>query len=603
MFASEIKKEDLHKFKEKGFFEWYALHKDTKPSELSELLSNITDRRQYDREDVLDGNTIGELSRFDKDRTAKELINDLLLRRAKRDCEQYEQAYHYRFTDNELAIRGRNIVVKDGSLRMYMLPADDYRNFTVGYDTHCCQHWGDAGASCVWKYTTDPFAGVVVIERDGKVLAQAFVWTDEAKDTFVFDNMEFANDARINNYGDIITGYVKALPYKNVHMGVGYLEGGLSSWGRRITFAADIPTTLCGRPEYRDGWGGSNNAGIYTDYHFNGGEHHFARAFKKDGDLLIKERGHVHVETRPDEPTRWDTLMHPALRFLLNMPSMSIEERLDLGRRFLEDQTPEIQMKVVKANPHAVRYIENSTREVQMYVVEQDAKCADLINNPCPDVQRILVTQDPAYIKHINNPSEEMQIWAVQTNGLLLADIKDPSDRVIEEALRQNAYAINSVPEERRTENMMVIAVEKDPRIIGLLKNPGDAVITAALKKDPHTISLLSPDHAGWQTYAVSIDPAVISDIKNPIRPAVEKAIQGNGLLIRNFQYKYPEFRIEAVKQNGFALRALKNPTLEECIEAVKQNERVLSIVPANFKDEVMNSLEDSLIEEADRDI
>ena len=82
------------------------------------------------------------------------------------------------------------------------LQKDDYRNFTIGYDTNCCQHYGSIGGECLPCYCHDPYAGAVVIVKNsqmygdkwltGGAIAQAFTWVDNDKSTIVFDNMEFA---------------------------------------------------------------------------------------------------------------------------------------------------------------------------------------------------------------------------------------------------------------------------------------------------------------------------------------------------------------------------------------------------------------------------
>ena len=106
-----------------------------------------------------------------------------------------------------------------------ILEGDDPRQVMLGYDTECCQHLGDAGESAMMHGLLHPKAGFwVVTKRDsGKVVAQAESW-ELNRNTLVFDNIEFANDAEIAQYKEIIGKWVAESSYKNVIMGCGYNE-------------------------------------------------------------------------------------------------------------------------------------------------------------------------------------------------------------------------------------------------------------------------------------------------------------------------------------------------------------------------------------------
>lgn len=538
---------DIKRYIDKGFVEWYQANKDVSISNLVELLQ-----------------TENKISKFTAGKTAKELVTEVLLGRAIRDCRAMEEKYGYRFEDNEIAIRGRHVVAKEGKLKMYMLPADDYRNFTVGHDTHCCQVYGNAGESCVWKYTTDPFAACVVIEREGKILAQGFVWTDEAQDTLVFDNVEFADDRKVSQFTSIFAAWAKEMPYKNIHVGTGYNQQ-MRAWGKSVTYGAVIPTTLDGRTS---DWGRH----IYTDYRESD-----ARSIKTNGVMQIAEKTPVKVSTKPDEPTKWDDLARPETAFLLNDWRTPIEERLEFARDFLHEQTPEVQMEAVKKNPYAISYIENPTEEVQMYVVRQNAKHASLIKNPCFQVQAMLLEKDPEYIRSIANPTEEMQKIAVRHNGLLLKHIENPSPVVIRLAVEQNGYAVRFV--DNPTEDVQLAAIRSTPKVVSLIRNPSERVVRQAIHCDASVIGLIDRPAPHLQVEAVEIDPNVISSIKNPDYSAVKRAIEKNGLLIRSFQYQYPHLRDVAIEQNPYALRAISNPTEEEYVKAVRLNPAVANII------------------------
>ena len=198
--------------------------------------------------------------------TISELSQEIQNNWMQSEQHRYEQKYKFAFATNRVDIPGADKVVSMNGLKAYILPADDLRNFTVGYDTACCQHFGGAGENCVTAAVTRPNAGIFVIEKDGKIEAQAFVWAHKMQsrdgsfvfDSLAFDNIEFANDQNLNRHADVIAGYkngmtqdvyrackntmdfegilaayVKELPIQNVYMGTGYNV--MTSIGEKFT--------------------------------------------------------------------------------------------------------------------------------------------------------------------------------------------------------------------------------------------------------------------------------------------------------------------------------------------------------------------------------
>lgn len=542
---------------EKDFVAWYNKNKSVNTSDLVALLQESDN-----------------IARFNQNKSAKDIVFELKNARGISEARKMEEKYRYRFADNELAIRGRHVAASEGKMKMYMLQADDYRNFTIGIDTHCCQCYGNAGETCVYKYTTDPFAGAVVIERNGEILAQGFVWTDETKDTLVFDNVEFANDRNVSQFSDLFAAWCRAMPYSNIHVGTGYNQS-MKGWGKQIEEKekATLPTTLA-------------DGRCYSDYHGD------ARTLKRNGQMLVSERNPIRITTKPDEPTRWDALARPETAMWLNDCHSTIEERIAFAERFLNNPSPEVQMEAVQKDARMIQYIEHPTEEVQMYAVGRDAKFAELIQNPCHRVQEMLVDRDPNYIRKINNPSEEMALRAVQSNGLLLEAISNPSEEVCKAAVRENGYAIRFVAQP--SEELQRLAVRQSPKVVSLISYASESVKRLAISEDPHVISLLHEPSYELQMLAVNADPYIINEINSPERGAVRRAIEKCGLLIRNFQYQYPELRRVALEQNGFAIRTLNDPTHEEYLIAVRQNRAVLnSIRNPQLQADLMAALEE----------
>lgn len=550
----------------KGFPEWLNEHADVTPNDVLKIIEKIS-----------------EVDKIDPAISAKDLISMIENRRGYEDCKRFEERsiykqVGYKFENNELAIKGRHIVAKQGNLTMRMLAPDDYKNFTIGIDTHCCQRYGDAGESCVYKYTSDPFAGAVVIERGDKVIAQGFVWVDVAADTFVFDNVELDNDREVQQFTGLFAAYAKALPYANVHIGTGYNQG-MNGWGQKVLFdkknpiSAIMPTTIDGRTNITS-WGDGN---CYSDYHVSGGS--VARVIKHMGVMKLPEVQGIQVETAPDEPTRWDELAKPDLCFMLNDWHKTPEERLEIARSFRENPTEALQMEIVQRTPVAITSLEHPCEMAQKYILEHYPEMIHNIKNPCAEIQAELIRQDPSYITSIENPSNEMIINVLERDGMMLEHIPNPSVDACLAAVTQNGYARKFVPQDKITDEINKTAVMSQPKIIVDIENPSDEVIRTALTKDPNVISIMDQPSEFAQRYAVSLRPSLINQIDEPCYEAVRDAVAHNGLMIRNFQRQYPELREVALRQNGYAAGCLKNLTEEEVRIAINQNRNAVSAI------------------------
>ena len=148
----------------------------------------------------------------------------LVTQKARNELKKIERKYDFAFADCRCEIKQCSI--EHHGVRGYILQADDCRQITVGYDTYCCQHLEGVGESSMIYGLMSPTAGFWVIEDQakGKVKAQAEVWLSEDKQTFVFDNIEFANDREVGDFEEVIKSWVRECPYPNVVLGMGYTE-------------------------------------------------------------------------------------------------------------------------------------------------------------------------------------------------------------------------------------------------------------------------------------------------------------------------------------------------------------------------------------------
>lgn len=199
---------------------------------------------------------------INEDMSVSEVKELLVTKKARNDLKKIEGAYDFIFTDCKCEIEQTEVKLEH--LTAHLLAPSDLRQITVGYDTYCCQHYGSAGETAMMYGLMSATAGFWAIEDSkGAIKAQAEVWLTEDKSTFVFDNIEFANDRDVSDYEDIIKAWTEACPYPNVILGMGYTE-------------IDLPCPRCEQPDQP--MCGELGEEPYTDTHS-------CVCLKKDGEL------------------------------------------------------------------------------------------------------------------------------------------------------------------------------------------------------------------------------------------------------------------------------------------------------------------------------
>lgn len=583
--------------RKKGIVEWIKANKNTPVADFVEMI---------DSSDIIE--------KFDEKKSAKDLVKSLDVELGNRDAKLFAKKYGYKPEDNIIAIKGRHLVVQDGQYKMYMLSADDPRNFVTGYDTCCCQRWDDtnyhaggkafkaqvlknpptssdnAGGSCVYKLTSDPYAANVVIENaKGEVVAQSFVWTDELSDTFVFDNIEYANDGKSSKYVNLIGLYAKHLPYANVQLGMGCNDNQkLNGVGEDCKHGVKMPTTLDGRR-------------IYSDYHAEGYGSKARDIKRYDGrskeSKMVRfplDESRCRVTSCEDEPTKFDVLTTKAFSFLLNDYKTPIEDRLQMVERFKNNPDEALQMEVVRRDPRAILAVENPGPGLQMEVWRLSPEVAKEIENPCEELQVAILEKDPNYLRKAKSVSEEVICSVMAKNGLLLSCVPEEKRTiaVCESAGKQSGYAWKYVPDSLKSEELAKMFVESSPKVLSLLE-PEFAtkeVQMIAARKEPSVILLMECSIQS-QMAAVSRKPDLVLSLKDPALPVVKVAVERNPGLIRKYQHDFPSLRMEAIQRNGFVAKDLRNLTAEEYDAAVAQNPRVARFVqnPRSLVQAVLN--------------
>ena len=213
------------------------------------------------------------------------------LRMADSDRQKMEEKfgkYGYDFSKNRIDIRGKELVVERDGCKMYMLPADDLRNFSAGYSSNTRSDlcYGHMRETSLLHMTSSPQSACVIIEdKKGQIQAASWVWVNEEKDLFVFDNINFHYVPDTMKYMGILRDYIEALPYQNVQIGLGFVEvRDLIPFGKECTEEECVP-----RPNNSHLRKDQPGCYCYSDYDTSKKVFPLPLFLKKDGVILEKE--------------------------------------------------------------------------------------------------------------------------------------------------------------------------------------------------------------------------------------------------------------------------------------------------------------------------
>lgn len=562
--------EKVKYLKDKGFFEYLKAHKDLSVTEVENLIERGLSR-------------VNQIKSYTLNKTPSELINAALCEAGDRARISYEKEYGYKFEDNEISIKGRHLCVTEGKKKIYILPKDDLRNFIVGDEkaggTACCQHYGGAGESCVWKVTEDPFAANVIIEVNGQIQAQAFVWTDEQNKTFVFDNFEYKNDGNANGYMNLIGNFVAALPYPNVHIGMGYTEG--TAWNGVGMLVCELNKSKHAKmPTTRQ-----NRSHVYSDYHPTYNNTSGAKALKVDGKMVkfFINPSSCKIETKPDEPTKFDMLATDEYSFLCNDYKRSVEDRIAWINEFKTNPTDDKLIDLFSHNPAAISAFDNLSDAVQDHIVEKHPEYIESIKNPNLKTIGVIIERNPHKLFDYPNPPEELVLRALEQDGMLIKKLakSDITPKMCETAVKQNGYAYLYLPEDMRNNSLKRQAIKTSPKLITKVEHDS-SLIRLAIDTDKNVFYLINNATDADKVYAINRNPGLINSIKEPSEELVRQAVSLNGLLIRNFQKEYPELRTVAIEQNPYAIRVLHGLTKDEAMLALSINSSVATAIKSS---------------------
>lgn len=107
-----------------------------------------------------------------------------------------------------------------------VLPQGSYQHFQVGAATNCCQSIGGAGEDAAIDSYINSEAGVLVLSKDGQLIAQSYFHYVPKDNGYILDNVE-VNDGNIEKYKvDIDKIYAKLAQYLKSRFKIKYFKCG-----------------------------------------------------------------------------------------------------------------------------------------------------------------------------------------------------------------------------------------------------------------------------------------------------------------------------------------------------------------------------------------
>ena len=134
------------------------------------------------------------------------------------------------------------VTLSEGDWKFYLLDRDDPRGPFLGEYTGCCQHPDGDGSSCAWHGTTKEDGGFVVLEHQGVIKFQSWVWRNG--DTLVFDNIE--GKCASNLYENAKRIYLQGVQAFRGRLGIEVIN--IGAGGSDITYSGDTVPRMVQSP-------------------------------------------------------------------------------------------------------------------------------------------------------------------------------------------------------------------------------------------------------------------------------------------------------------------------------------------------------------------
>lgn len=108
--------------------------------------------------------------------------------------------------------------LKLGEYEFSVLETLDPYAFKVGVDTDCCQRIGGVGEAAAVDSFINPLASVLVLKRNGRILAQSYFHYVPEENGYILDNIEVNEENLKKNYIDINGVGNKSTPLSKIYI-------------------------------------------------------------------------------------------------------------------------------------------------------------------------------------------------------------------------------------------------------------------------------------------------------------------------------------------------------------------------------------------------
>lgn len=110
-----------------------------------------------------------------------------------------------------------------GGYSIHFHEHNDPESVILGEITNCCQTIGGAAESSVLEGLMNPYSGFISFRKDGKIIAQSWIWLSVDKKTLVLDSIESRLTNYVNPITKMILDWAETIPY-DVAIGCSYTK-------------------------------------------------------------------------------------------------------------------------------------------------------------------------------------------------------------------------------------------------------------------------------------------------------------------------------------------------------------------------------------------
>ena len=223
----------------------------------------------------------------------------------------------------------------------------------------------------------------------------------------------------------------------------------------------------------------------------------------------------------------------------------------------VKNKTHDLMMASVENNGLALEHIEDQTYNIIKTALNQNIRAFKFVKNKTTEISKFAISKDPELLIYIVDPfadtlDEEVVFEALKLKGMLLRHIpvKLITVKMCEIALNNDADAMIHVPDEFKTEDLVLPCLEKNGFVIRHIKNPTDKMNFCAVKCRPRSIQYIKNQTDKLSMFAFNLDNSILYSLSN----------------------QTPEICMAAVQKNHLAMVDVKNQELTLCMHCTILN-------------------------------